>query len=110
MFINVAKKTIQIIRLLIKKSHDQYRNTKKTNRTILNLAIKSFFVEIKQFLLRFLNKINLYVQKTHMSHRDVVRIWDMGSRELMMNKGNKREQIASRDREKNHCVSEKNNL
>ena len=41
---------------------------------------------------------------------DVVRVWDMCSRELMMNRENKREQIASRDREKNHYASEKNNL
>ena len=65
------KEIVQIIRLLIKNFHDQYRNAKQTNKTVLNLAIRSFFVEIKQFLIRFLNEINLYVQKIHMSHRDV---------------------------------------
>ena len=42
--------------------------------------------------------------------QDVVGIWDMCPRGLMMDRGNKREQIASRDREKNHYASEKNNL
>ena len=65
------KKTVQIIRLLIKKFYDQYRNAKQTNKTVLNFAIKSFFVEIKQFLIRFLNEVNLYVQEAYMSHRNV---------------------------------------
>ena len=35
---------------------------------------------------------------------DVVRVWDMCPRGLMMNRRNKREQIASKDREKSLCT------
>ena len=52
-------------RLLIKNSHDQYRDFKQINKILIDFVIKAFSSDFRFLLLDLLNKANVQIQKTH---------------------------------------------
>lgn len=54
-----------VIRLLTKNSHDQYRDSKQTDKAVLNLATKSFSTDVQNLLVQLLNDANVDVKEAH---------------------------------------------
>lgn len=56
------KENVLIIWIFKKKFHDQYRDAKQADKTVIDIATQSYFHEIRQLLIFLLQKINVYVK------------------------------------------------
>ena len=60
---------VLVVRVVTKNSHDQYRDSKQTDKAVVDLASRSFSSEVQNLLVDLLNKSNKYVKEAHESQR-----------------------------------------
>ena len=58
-----------VVRVVTKNSHDQYRDSKQTDKAVVDLATRSFSSEVQNLLVDLLNESNKYVKEAHESQR-----------------------------------------
>lgn len=51
--------------MAIKNSHDQYRDAKQTDKTVIDLVIRFFSFEVQNLFVSLLNEANTFVQEAH---------------------------------------------
>ena len=66
------KQPVLIIRTIVLNSHDQYRDSKQTDKAVIDLATRSFSTEVKNLLVDLLQESNEEVRMAHESHRGQV--------------------------------------
>ena len=57
------------VRIVTKDSHDQYRDSKQTDKAVVDLATRSFSSEVQNLVVDLLNESNKYVKEAHESQR-----------------------------------------
>ena len=60
---------VLVVRVMTKNSHDQYRDSKQTDKAVVDLATRSFSSEVQNLLVDLLNESNKYVKEAHESQR-----------------------------------------
>jgi hypothetical protein len=59
-----------IIQIVIQTSHHQFRDSKQTDKVIIDLATRFFSFKMKSLLVYLLNEANIYVRKTYQSKKE----------------------------------------
>lgn len=62
---------IIVIRLITQNSHDQYRDSKQIDKTMLDLTIRSFSSQVQNLIVKLFNEVNDQVRKAHKSIRGI---------------------------------------
>jgi hypothetical protein len=61
------KELVSITRLVTQNSHDQFRESKQIDKSVVDLATRAFSKEVRNLLVKILNEANEQVREAHES-------------------------------------------